>query len=218
MGCAVLGLVLGPFLDRVVERIPDRQPLRGGSHRLGGRSVALGAAAAVLFALAAVRWRSTWVLLPFLLLFAALLVVSVIDIRELRIPDRIVFPTLGLALPLIVVISVAEGFPGAIVNALVGSALYFGLLLAPHLVYPKGMGFGDVKLGLLMGLYLGWIFLDLRDSITLVLWALIIGSLLGVVGGLVLGIARRRLGEFPFGPALAASCVIAVLSSGDLVS
>ena len=143
---------------------------------------------------------------------------SVIDIRELRIPDRIVFPALGIALPLIVVISVAEGFPRAIVGALVGSAAYFGLLLVPHLVYPRGMGFGDVKLGLLMGLHLGWIFLDVRDSVTLVLWALIIGSMLGVVGGVVVAIARRRRGEFPFGPALASGCVNAVLYSSELVS
>ena len=221
--CAVLGLVLGPFLDRVVERVPARRSLRGGPYRLGGASLALGVAAAGLFALAAWfavgddRWGSSWVVLPYLVVFAALLAVSVVDVRELRIPDRIVFPSLGLALALVVVISLAEGAPRAVVNALVGAALYFVLLLVPHLVYPKGMGFGDVKLGLVMGLALGWVFLDVADSISLVLWALLIGSLLGVVGGVAVAVARRRRGAFPFGPALAASCVVAVAFSGDLV-
>ena len=41
-------------------------------------------------------------------------------------------------------------------GGLVGGAIYFALLFLPHLIYPKGMGMGDVKLALVMGLYLGW--------------------------------------------------------------
>lgn len=171
----------------------------------------------ILFALAGLRWGSSWVVVPFLVLFAALLVVSVIDVEHFRIPDRIVFPALGASLPLIVVVSFVEGASRSITFALIGAATYFALLFLAHLVYPAGMGFGDVKLALLMGLYLGWIVPDAIRAVTLVLFGLMIGCLLGVIVGGVLALVRRKNAAFPFGPALAASTVIAVLFSQQIL-
>ena len=94
------------------------------------------------------------------------------------------------------------------------------MLLLPHLVYPKGMGFGDVKLALVMGLYLGWVgwtgASPVAGPIRLVLYALMLGCLLGVVFGLVHAAVTRRRGEFPFGPALALACLIVVFYAPDL--
>ena len=170
-----------------------------------------------LFALAVARFGASWVVLAFWVCFAALLVVSVIDIQHYRIPDRIVFPALAISLPLIVVVSLGYGEPDAVVHALIGAAAYFLLLFLAHLVYPAGMGFGDVKLALLMGLFLGWIAPDGIRAVTLVLFALMIGCLLGVVVGGVLALVRRKNAAFPFGPALAASTVLAVLFSQQLL-
>ena len=77
-------------------------------------------------------------------------------------------------------------------NAVIGSVAYFVLLLVPHLIYPRGMGFGDVKLALLMGLYLGWIYPDPFRSGRLIMWALVLGS-----GS---GPGRRRLRPHPGPP------------------
>src|SRR5829696_1535804 len=57
---------------------------------------------AALFAAAVLRFGWGWVLIPFLLLFAMLVAVSVVDLYDYRIPDRIVFPTLLVSLPLVV--------------------------------------------------------------------------------------------------------------------
>ena len=73
---------------------------------------------------------------------------SAIDLELYRIPDRLVFPTLAIAVPGVVLISLQKDVPEAIPRALVGSATFFGLLLVFHLISPRGMGFGDVKLGL----------------------------------------------------------------------
>lgn len=192
---------------------PEARP--GPLPRGGGLAVELLAPA--LFALAVVRFGASWVVVPFCVCFAALLVVSVIDVQHYRIPDRIVFPALALSLPLIVVVSLGYGDADAIVHALIGAAAYFLLLFLAHLVYPAGMGFGDVKLALLMGLFLGWIAPDGIRAFTLVLFALMIGCLLGVLVGGVLALVRRKNAAFPFGPALAASTVLAVLFSQQLL-
>jgi leader peptidase (prepilin peptidase)/N-methyltransferase len=106
------------------------------------------------------------------------------------------------------------------VAALVGAVAYFLLLLVPHLVYPRGMGFGDVKLALVMGLYLGWLGWSsthpVGGPIQLVLYGLMLGCLLGVLFGGLSAIVTRRRGEFPFGPALALACVVVAFYAPDL--
>ncbi len=61
---------------------------------------------------------------------------------------------------------------------------------------------GDVKLALLMGLYLGFIHWSLA------LFAVVIACVIGILAGAVLYFARGRKSQpFPFGPSLAAGCV-----------
>jgi prepilin signal peptidase PulO-like enzyme (type II secretory pathway) len=116
-------------------------------------------------------------------------------------------------------VTLVEGYGAVFIrNAVIGSIAYFVLLLLPHLIYPKGMGFGDVKLALLMGLFLGWIYSDPFQGIALIMWALVVGSLLGVVAGVGFAILRGRRAEFPFGPALALGCVVATLFSDTFVA
>jgi leader peptidase (prepilin peptidase) / N-methyltransferase len=223
VGAAVLGVLVSPYLLRLVERVPtmatvgyvsEEDPAITPAAR--GRMVRV--LTPVLFVLAAWRWEATSVLVPFLFLFAVLVVVSVIDLEHYRIPDRIVFPALGISAGLIAFVSLLEGLdPVFLRNAVIGSVAYFLLLLVPHLVYPKGMGFGDVKLALLMGLYLGWIYADPFRGVGLVMWALLLGSGLGVLAGVAFAVIRRRRAEFPFGPALALGCVLAICFSDALV-
>ena len=235
--CMLAGLVVGPFLTTLIIEVPHRGPVSwpgprahppivhwlrpcpdGADRSLPrGWGVAVEVGSPALFGLAGLRWGASWVVVPYLVLFAALLVVSVIDIEHYRIPDRIVFPALGLSLPLIVVVSLVEGSPRSIVCALAGAVTYFLLLFVAHLVYPAGMGFGDVKLALLMGLFLGWIYVDILRGVTLVLFALMIGCVIGVVVGGALALVRRANAAFPFGPALALSAVIAILFSDQIL-
>jgi prepilin signal peptidase PulO-like enzyme (type II secretory pathway) len=220
---SILGIAVGPILIRVIDTVPARAWVGadgGGApppadHHARDRAVRV--LAPVLLGLAAVRWGWTLPLVPFLFLFAVLLVVSVIDLEHYRIPDRVTFPALAISIPLVVAVSLVEDHPDNIKTALVGAVAYFTLLLVPHLVYPQGLGFGDVKLGLLMGLYLGWMYADVLETISLVMWALVLGSGLGVLVGVGFMVVRKKRAEFPFGPALAAGCVLAVLFSDQIV-
>lgn len=165
-------------------------------------------ACAVLWVAAGLRFGLSWPLVPFLLLFSTLLAQSVIDLEMYRLLDKITFPVLGASVVLVAAVSLVEGEPGQLVPALVGGVGYGAFLFVAAFIYPKGMGLGDAKLALLMGLYLGWI------HPLLCLYALIAGCLMGVVSGLVLLVVRRGKNQaFPFGPWLALGCVLAVLFS-----
>ena len=173
------------------------------------------------FAELAVQYGDSSVLVPLLVLAACLVTVSVIDLQLQRIPDRITFPTLALALPAdrrscrcSTTPPPRSGRPWS------GCAAYFLFLFLTHMIYPAGMGFGDVKLALVMGLYLGWLGWDpdfpVAGPVRLVLYALMLGCLIGVVFGLVMRAITKERGAFPFGPALAIGCFVVVLFAPDL--
>ena len=50
------------------------------------------------------------------------------------------------------------------------------------------------------------------------MWALVLGCVLGVVAGVAFALVRGRRAEFPFGPALALGCLVAILFSDSCVS
>jgi leader peptidase (prepilin peptidase) / N-methyltransferase len=153
------------------------------------------------------------------LLAAALLTLAAVDLRVYRIPDRINFPAMGAGLGAIVVASLVDGRPETIVGALVGGILYAGMLFLAHIISPRGMGWGDVKLAWLMGFYLGWFGYEggglgahLLGPFRAVLVGAAVGSVLGVVSGAAYALARRSTKVvFPYGPSLAAGCLIALL-------
>lgn len=162
---------------------------------------------------AGLRFGASWALLAFLFLFSVLVAHSVIDLELYRLLDRITLPALAVSAVLIPAVALAEGAPGAVASAAVGGAGAFAVLLLPALVSPRGMGFGDVKLAGLIGLYLGLL------HPVLVLFALVIACLIGVIAGGALFLARGRESRpFPFGPCLAAGGVVAILASDALLA
>ena len=219
--CGLLALPVGWFSGVLIDRVPDREsltPLPGV--RLSGKYLFVHLTMLVLFVLAALRFDTEPVgmLVGYLFLFAMLLTVSVIDVELFRLPDLIVLPSIVISLVLVVTVSLIDGDATSIRYALAGAGLYFGFLLLAHLVYPRGMGFGDVKLAVVMGLYVGWLGTTYPAAIGLVLWAMLIGFIAGSVVGMVLLAIRRRSKQIPFGPFLALGAVVAVILSSGLVS
>ncbi len=162
-------------------------------------------------------WSASTVAILFLV--AALITVAAVDLRVYRIPDRINFPSMAIGFGSIVVASVVQGRPGTIVGAAIGGFLYASMLFLAHVISPRGMGWGDVKLAWLMGFYLGWRGHEPGGAVELVIGPLrgvllgaALGSILGVVIGGAYAIVRRSTKVvFPYGPSLAAGCIIAVV-------
>lgn len=214
--CAGAGLVIGSLLTVVVDRVPARAPLAPAVSGLLAQPIRyrgkrhtplLEVATAVLFAAAAVRLGADWALPAFLVFFAALLAVTVIDLEHYIVPNRIVAATLVVSVPLLAGAALIGGDWAPLRSALLGALLAGAGLLVINLISPRGMGMGDVKLAVVLGLFLGW--LDLAH----VLLGLFLGFLLGAVGGvalIALGL-RSRADHVPFAPFLAGGAVVAVL-------
>jgi len=222
VACGVLSLPAGWFAGILYDRVPDELPLFRplARPRLSGVYLAMHVTMLAVFLLAARRFAESHrlELADYLLLFTALVALSFIDLDTLRLPDRIVAPLLVVSIPLIALTSLLQGDAPRIRYAIAGGAFYFVFLLVVHLVIPRGMGFGDVKLAAVMGMYVGWLAPSVRGAVSLTLYAMMIGFLVGSFAGLILFAFRRRSRAIPFGPFLAFGTVVVIIFSERLVS
>ena len=148
----------------------------------------------------------------YLLLVVILVVTSVIDLRTMLIPRRLVWGGLAGGLVAMAATSLWIGGWGNLIGALIGAAAYFVFLLISWFILPSGLGFGDVRLGALLGLFLGWI------SWPLVLPAMILGSALTVVQGLAVNGISGRSTPIPFGPALGLGALVTIWVHGPILN
>jgi leader peptidase (prepilin peptidase)/N-methyltransferase len=170
----------------------------------GGTALAFAGTVVVI----GVGWR-----LPAYLFFAAVTItLTLTDLDHKRIPNRILYPSIPVALGLLAVAALGEGEWGNLGRAFGGGLAYFGVWAAVAVITRGGFGMGDVKLSFFLGLYLAY--LSWR--------ALVVGAFLAVlIGGVVslaLLVTRRkgRRDQVPFGPSLVAGAWLAVIWGGEI--
>lgn len=145
----------------------------------------------------------SWVALPYLFLVVALTAIAVVDLRIWLIPFWMPWLFTAIGLVLIAAVSISIGSPGYIVRAVLGGIATFALFFVLWLAAPGKLGFGDVRLALLLGTFLAWM------HPILPIYGLLFGSVIGLgMGGAAL--LARRDSRFPFGPALALGAMAAV--------
>jgi leader peptidase (prepilin peptidase)/N-methyltransferase len=161
--------------------------------------------AVVLVGLTHVVWRGGHLVVD-TVATAFLIPLVLVDLRDRRLPDPLTLGGSAAVLLLLTAASAMEGDLAPTVHGMLGALGMAGVLLALHLASPRGMGFGDVKLGLLLGLLVG------ARALDLVLVALLLAGLLGSLAGAVLMVRhRRRDVTLPFGPYLVLGAVVAVV-------
>ena len=226
IGCFVLSLPAGWFAGVLYERIPGRK--KGSAVKLfspfptpvfSGVFFTIHVFTTALFLIAALRFDDSTipVLGGYLVFFTSMVALSAIDLDTLRLPDRIVGGTLVVGIPIVVVASIADRESAQIRYALLGALFYFGFLLLTHLAFPRGMGFGDVKLSALMGLFVGWAAPSGLTAVSLVLYAMLSGFFVGSAVGIVLFAFRGKSRHYPFGPFLVAGAVLVIIFSQQLL-
>ena len=172
------------------------------------RYPAVEVATAVVFGVLAWRFGFDGALPAFLYLGAIGVALTMIDIDVHRLPNAIVLPSYVVAAVLLTVPAAATGEWSQLLRAALGGLVLFAFYFALAFVYPAGMGFGDVKLAGVLGIYLGWLG-----------WGvLLIGGFLGfllggVVGGALMVVRRAgRKSKIPFGPFMLVGALIAILT------
>ena len=233
----VLGLLVGSFLNVVIHRLPrgeslvrpasrcpqceapvkpyDNIPvlswllLRGRCRHCGGaisaRYPLVEALTAAAFVGAALT-RGVDDDLALWLPFAAMLIaVAGIDLDHRIIPNKILLPAAIWGL-----IATVAFRPDNIDDSLIAGGIAFSALLLAALVYPAGMGMGDVKLAGVMGIYLG------SGVAPAMLSAFLAGSIVGLLIIAREGKDARKKGV-PFGPFLAFGGLIGLYWGPELV-
>jgi leader peptidase (prepilin peptidase)/N-methyltransferase len=223
MVVVVFGLVLGSFLNVVIARLPERRSLWAPRSACPGCAASIAwydnipllsfallrgrcracatpipwryplveAVTAALFALAWLEFGPTLEFVVAAALLAALVAITAIDLRHQIIPDAITLPGILAGITANVAtrhLSWAEVGLGIAL----GGGVFFVIIVASR----GGMGAGDMKLGAMLGAFLGW---------KIALFALMVAVVLGgmsAVALMALG-ARNRKDAIPFGPFLA---------------
>ena len=160
----------------------------------------------LLFVLAMAERGLTIDLIPALLLVAGLVAITGIDLDHQLIPDVISIPGIVVGLA----VSTLTGRPGWL-DSLVGVVIGGGIFLLIIVASRGGMGGGDMKLGAMLGAFLGW---------KLVLVAILIAILAGGVFAIVVLLLRRkgRKDAVPFGPFLALGGVVSLFWGESLLA
>ena len=231
----LVGLVVGSFLNVVIHRVPLRQSivwpashcprcraaikprdnvpllsyllLRGRCRhcraRISGRYPAVEALTGILFAAAAYKFGLGYALLSALVLISVLICLAGTDLEHRLLPNAIVGPAALVGFALSVLASPEKWW----LYLLCAVAVAGGLLLLAT-VYPGGMGMGDVKMGGMLGAFLG----------PYAAVAVFLGALCGALtGGLLMAAGKmRRRSALPFGVFMAFGGVVALFGGPEL--
>lgn len=221
----LLGSAVGSFLNVVIYRLPRRESIvfppshcpscghnlsskdlipilsyvllkgrcRYCGSKISPRYLLVELISSSYFALIFYFFDFSFITFKLLIFFSLLLPVFFIDLEHMIIPDVISIPgtIAGLTLSL---------FNGDLKQSVLGSVFYGGILLLIYLsaliiLKEEGMGQGDIKLGFMLGSFLGF-----KLSILSLFLSYFIGGLFSIA---LMGIKRRDLkSAIPFGPFL----------------
>jgi leader peptidase (prepilin peptidase)/N-methyltransferase len=227
---AAPGLAIGSFLNVVVSRVPLHIPIGASRSRcmscaaeisprdnipllsyillagkcrscrspIPSRYPAVEAATAALVATCGLVYGATLEAVVAASFCIVLVVLAAIDIEHRIVPNRIVLPAAAVA---VVAQTLLHPSPEWAIAGF-GAASF---LLVAALVYPQGMGMGDVKLALLLGAVLGH----------LVIVALMLAVFSALVPATVLAARHGRSARkmaIPFAPFLAFGAIVALFA------
>ncbi|HET7684195.1 MAG TPA: A24 family peptidase [Marmoricola sp.] len=219
LAALVVAAALGALVPRLVAAVPEPEPAPddeppenpkrlyaeiGASPGLAWKAaVASGVAAGLMGLVLGWDWR----LLPLVALTPVGVALAVIDWQTTLLPTRLIAPSYVLTGVLVLLAAVLMQDRDVAIRGLVGWLAAFAFFLLLWFIYPRGMGYGDVRLSGVLGMVLGQV------GYATLLVGIYAAFVIGGVGGLLLSVLRivdRK--RFPFGPFMLVGAVIGVVA------
>ncbi|HET9077562.1 MAG TPA: prepilin peptidase [Acidimicrobiales bacterium] len=185
---------------------------RGCGMRISARYPLVELLTAAVFVSVALRFGWSWTLPAEIIFSAGLVALSLIDMDHLLLPRAVVYPLGAAVLAALVLAAGVQGSWGRLGVAAVCAAVEFAVLFVINWVSPRSLGFGDVRLGPVIALALGWI--GWRYAFL----GFLAANLLGAVVGIAL-IALKRAGRrtpIPFGVFLSLGAFVTMIAGGAI--
>jgi leader peptidase (prepilin peptidase)/N-methyltransferase len=213
--CGPAAYLLGPLLMR---RIPEPLLEEGETKipyaELAGRRAAYwcgllaGVSGGLLgWVLGISPWLAAW-----LLLAVAGAVLGYIDARTRYLPSAIIWPSYAVVGLALLVGAAVSGEWGSLRRAVIAAAIGFAVFYVLWFVFPRGVGFGDVRLSGLLGLALGA--LGWAQFVSGLYGGFFLGAIVGI--GLIAAKVMTRKQMVPFGPFMLVGALAGVLLGGPL--
>lgn len=196
----------------VVSWLLLRGRCRACAGRISARYPMVELLTAAVFGVLAARFGLSWQLPAWLYLGAVGIALALIDIDTRRLPNVLTLPSYAVGAALLGLAALAGDGATPLVRAAMGMAALYAFYFVLWFVYPGGMGFGDVRLAGVLGLYLGWLG-----------WGpLTVGAFAGFLLGGVVGVTMLATGQagrktaIPYGPFMLLGALVAVVAGGPL--
>jgi prepilin signal peptidase PulO-like enzyme (type II secretory pathway) len=229
----ILGLIVGSFLNCTALRLIEKEQFISGkskcpkcSHKLGildlipvfsfiflkgkcryckskisTQYMLTEIATGILFSLIYLYLNN---IIFWLFIISVFIIIFIIDLKTFIIPDKILIPTILISMFYVIL------FQGDIINRLIGAGVWFLFFLGINVISKgKWMGFGDVKLAILLGFLISW-----PNILMAMFLSFFLGAIIGV--GLILIKKKGMKTEVPFAPFLITGTVI-TLFLGDIL-
>lgn len=236
----LLGISIGSFINVLIDRVPYNLSILGRSHcdhckhklgvldlipllsfiilngrcryckaKINPRNFIVEATLGTLFVFVFIYYSSVLSLEFFYSLFilSSLITIFFIDLKHQIIPDKITYPAILISL-LFVILNHQSSVFNYIFSA-IGASVFFLILFI--LTKGKGLGFGDVKLAALMGLFLGF-----PKIIIAIYSAFLTGAIFGLI--LILWKKKGLKDKIAFGPFLVAGTILSFFLGDHLAS
>jgi leader peptidase (prepilin peptidase)/N-methyltransferase len=229
VAAGVLGLVAGVLVPRIIAWVPEPEPEEPDPVEKDGepeepkelyadiaarpglvwKSVLASGVSAAAVGLV-VGWHvSLLVLLPLVPVSVAL---AAIDWRTRLLPTRLIAPAYAVTVvAVLLAFLVGDRELHDLERTALGWLVYGGMFFVLWFIYPRGLGYGDVRLSGVLGLALGWAG---WSELALGIGA---GLILGGVGGGLLALVTRRR-DYPFGPFMLLGALVGVVAGQPVIT
>jgi len=183
-------------------------------HKISSRYMLIELLTGLLFGAVYLKFGISLETVMYVTFSAVLIVLTMIDLDYMLLPTKIILFGVGVGLVFRILQAAIYRdmmfLGGSLLAAVLGYGFFWGMFYGAKLLFKKeGLGFGDVRLMGMLGLYL---------SVNLVFFTIFAASILASIYGIMLCYRKKASEPFPFGPFLNIVAIIALFYGDEVIT